>query len=73
IQMPEMDGVTTTEHIHREWSKPDRPLIVAMTANALVGDSDHYLASGMDAYIAKPIRLESLRDTLMGLATLRSS
>ena len=60
IQMPEMDGVQATQHI-RQIVKPDRqPHIVAVTANALAGDREKYLASGMDDYISKPIKVEEL-------------
>ena len=37
VQMPEMDGLTTTQIVHREWPTNQRPRIIAMTANALPG------------------------------------
>src|SRR5439155_2288460 len=55
VQMPELDGVEATRRIRTRW--PDRRLrIVAMTANAMAGDRETYLAAGMDDYISKPIR-----------------
>ncbi|RPH37133.1 response regulator [bacterium] len=63
VQMPEMDGLEATRRICAEWPK-DRPLIVAMTANAMQSDRDECLAAGMDGYISKPVRIEELREVL---------
>ncbi|HEV2678319.1 MAG TPA: response regulator [Aliidongia sp.] len=55
IQMPVMDGIETTRHIRaRADDKANLP-IVAMTANAMEGAREEYLAAGMDDYISKPI------------------
>jgi len=61
VQMPEMDGIEAT---HRIRSLPD-PVkanipIIALTANALKGDSEKYLAAGMTDYLAKPFDEERL-------------
>ena len=63
IQMPELDGVGATHQILKEFPVK-RPHIVAMTANALKGDRERYLAEGMDDYVAKPIRVETLMEAL---------
>ena len=64
IQMPVMDGVQAVRAIRDLESQGvlDRRIpIIAMTANALKGDREKYLAEGMDGYIAKPIILGALR------------
>ncbi len=62
-QMPEMDGFQATREIRvREHSGLAlRTPIIAVTANALVGDSDRCLQAGMDAYLPKPYSLDQLR------------
>ncbi len=72
-QMPVMDGFETTRCIReREASEtrdskldthPHIP-IIAVTANAMQGDRERCLATGMDDYLAKPIKLDELRSAL---------
>jgi PAS domain S-box-containing protein len=64
IQMPEMDGVEATMIIQEDWSPEKRPRVIAMTAHALKGDREKYLACGMEDYISKPIRVEKLVEVL---------
>jgi PAS domain S-box-containing protein len=64
VQMPEMDGLATTQRICQEWSSVSRPRIIAMTANAMQGDREMCLEAGMDDYISKPIRVEELSGAL---------
>jgi PAS domain S-box-containing protein len=64
IQMPEMDGVEATMIIQEDWPEEKRPRIVAMTAHALKGDREKYLACGMEDYISKPVRVEKLIEVL---------
>ena len=52
IQMPVMDGVEATAIIRSKISK-ELP-IIALTANAIKGDNDKYLAAGMNGYLSKP-------------------
>ncbi|MET0241949.1 MAG: ATP-binding protein [Flavitalea sp.] len=55
IQMPEMDGMEATEHIRGLSDKHKSGIpIVALTANALKGDSEKYMAVGMNDYLSKP-------------------
>jgi signal transduction histidine kinase/DNA-binding response OmpR family regulator len=64
IQMPEMDGVLATQKIRQQWDKKEGPIIIALTAHAMKGDKERYLAAGMDHYISKPIQIQELINTL---------
>lgn len=70
VQMPEMDGLEATRQIHaRLHDRPaEHPYIVAMTANAMQGDREACLSAGMDDYVSKPIRVESLVEALVRAA-----
>jgi PAS domain S-box-containing protein len=63
IQMPEMDGITATKEIRR--SNQDSPYIIAMTANAMIGDREIYIEAGMNGYVTKPISIEKIGNALM--------
>jgi CheY-like chemotaxis protein len=65
--MPELDGYATTALIRKREQAENargRTPIVALTANALLGERERCLAAGMDDYIAKPIRTTDLRPAL---------
>ena len=57
-QMPVMDGFEACRHI-RELEQR-QPIIIAVTANALVGERDRCLDAGMDDYLSKPFQAEQL-------------
>ncbi len=59
IQMPDMDGITATQHI-RALNLENLPPIVAMTAYSMREDREKFLSQGMDDYLAKPIRATAL-------------
>ncbi|MEA5467003.1 response regulator [Leptothoe sp. PORK10 BA2] len=71
IQMPEMDGLTATKSIRTSWAEEDHPYIIAMTANAMTGDREKYLAAGMDGYVSKPMHIEELVVALRACAEKR--
>jgi signal transduction histidine kinase/ligand-binding sensor domain-containing protein/DNA-binding response OmpR family regulator len=58
IQMPEMDGLEATRQIRKLASI--QPVIVAMTANAMLGDKEECIKAGMDDYISKPFKPNDL-------------
>jgi CheY-like chemotaxis protein len=64
-QMPVMDGYDATRGIRRQEQPGRRAVIVALTAEALVGSERRCLEAGMDAYIVKPVRFEKLVETLV--------
>jgi len=68
MQMPEMDGITTTQII-RIQSK-HQPWIIAMTAHAIGDARESCLDAGMNDYISKPIRLEELTQALIKISKL---
>jgi CheY-like chemotaxis protein/HPt (histidine-containing phosphotransfer) domain-containing protein len=78
-QMPEVDGYQATQTIRAmQTASPFRwryrPYIIAMTANALAGDREVCLASGMDDYVSKPVRIVELESALQrGLDSLQKS
>jgi two-component system sensor histidine kinase/response regulator len=64
IQMPELDGPTAARSIRALPGSAARVPIIALTANALWGDRESYLAAGMTDYISKPIDLAALHGAL---------
>ncbi len=71
VMMPEMDGLEATRAIRERQKDPanhpnykSRIIIVAMTAHAMQGDRDKCIASGMDDYLAKPIRPKDVREVI---------
>lgn len=71
IMMPGLDGMETTRRIRAlPGALGDMP-IVALTANAMKGDRETYLAAGMDGYVSKPIRGRELYDRIADFLTGR--
>ncbi len=59
VQMPEMDGIEATAAIRQNPQWAHIP-IIAMTAHAMKGDRERFLAAGMDDYVTKPIRAKEV-------------
>lgn len=59
IQMPEMDGIETTQHL-RNINGLNLPPVIAMTAYSMKEDRERFLNAGLDDYVPKPIRAQSL-------------
>ena len=63
-QMPEMDGYEAAAQIRAMPAPASSTPVIALTANATSEDRERCLASGMDDYLAKPIRPDALHETL---------
>ncbi|UHQ19110.1 ATP-binding protein [Lysobacter sp. KIS68-7] len=66
VQMPKLDGLALAARIREHERTAHLPplSIVAITAGATSGDGERCLAAGMDAFLAKPVQLEPLRDAI---------
>lgn len=63
VQMPVMDGVTATKEIVRMYGNT-KPVIIAVTANAMGTDKQSYIDAGMDDYISKPFTTKEIESCL---------
>ena len=63
IQMPVMDGYTAAREIRKQDRLKDLP-VLAMTANAMVGDREKALDAGMNDHIAKPLNVAEMFATM---------
>ncbi|MFM7423521.1 MAG: ATP-binding protein, partial [Elainella sp.] len=64
VQMPEMDGITAARRICQLYPPAQRPRLIAVTASAMQGDREECLLAGMDDYLSKPLRTDSLATAL---------
>ncbi len=71
VQMPLMDGVEVTAAIRkREKASGQHIPIIAMTAHAMSGDRQRFLASGMDGYVSKPVHSKELYAAIENVLSL---
>ena len=68
IQMPELDGIQATKQIRALPGLKSKIPIIALTAHALAGSRERYLAAGMDDYLSKPVEPTALLTKLLGVA-----
>jgi PAS domain S-box-containing protein len=62
VMMPEMDGLAALEALReRERSSGQHTLVLMVTAHAMTGDRERFLAAGADGYVAKPISADALQ------------
>jgi CheY-like chemotaxis protein len=67
MQMPVMDGIAATEAIRALKGPDHRVPIIALTANALVGQREICLAAGMNGFLTKPIQPDALYEAILRL------
>lgn len=59
-----MGGVEATRIIQAKVKPRETPYIVALTANAMEGDRDRFLADGFNEYLAKPLNIARLKEII---------
>ncbi len=64
IFMPEVDGLTATKQIRAKPGSVSSIPIIALTADAMAGERERYLAAGMDDYVSKPFEPNQLFGTI---------
>ncbi|KPA12231.1 multi-sensor hybrid histidine kinase [Candidatus Magnetomorum sp. HK-1] len=64
IMMPKMNGIQATHYIRDQLSIEKQPIIIAVTADAVIGQREKYLKSGFDDYISKPVTNDVLFQVL---------
>jgi PAS domain S-box-containing protein len=64
VNMPEMDGYTTTRIIRKMQTAQSKIPIIALTADAMKGDRERCLDAGMNNYVSKPFKIEEIEAVL---------
>jgi CheY-like chemotaxis protein len=70
VQMPGVDGVEATHRIRKLDGPAQETPVIALTANAMAGDRERYLAAGMNGYVSKPIDLGELTSAIDSVARI---
>jgi len=71
VQMPVMDGLEATARMRQLEADGRHTPVIALTAHAMAGDRERFLAAGMDGYVSKPIQLLDLWRTLAGCCSVQ--
>lgn len=71
IQMPEMDGIESTKRIIQDLE--ERPIIIAVTANATISDKKRCFEAGMNDFLTKPIKADVLKDGILKWQNLKDN
>jgi CheY-like chemotaxis protein len=62
--MPKMDGMETTKEIRKHGQEYEKLPIIALTANAVFGMKEMFIANGFNDFISKPVRMQELNEIL---------
>jgi CheY-like chemotaxis protein len=71
IQMPQMSGIELLAKVRENAAWQHIP-VVAVTAHAMIGDSERFTSAGFDGYIPKPINAMSLVDELRPIIAMKA-
>jgi len=72
VQMPIKDGLVAAREIRELTGNATRPFIMAVTANAMPGDRENFLAAGMNSYLSKPMKLDDLQTAIKNFLSARA-
>jgi two-component system, cell cycle response regulator DivK len=72
INLPDIDGLEATARLKSDPSTARIP-VVALTANAMHGDRERFIASGCDGYLAKPVTKNELLNTVAHFLSVKQS
>jgi len=73
VFMPGMDGLETTRRIRKDMPADQQPWIIALTASAIMQEHERCLEAGMNDFLAKPVRINSLSEALRRIPAAQSA
>lgn len=73
VFMPGMDGLETTRRIRKDLPADQQPWIIALTASAIMQEHERCLEAGMNDFLAKPVRINSLSEALRRIPAVQSA
>jgi PAS domain S-box-containing protein len=66
VQMPHMNGLEATSRIRERTGSPNKPWVIALTAGVMQEEQQAAMKAGMNAFLAKPLSIDQLRETIDG-------